>query len=123
MFAFGAQKETVETTKLTHGVKTVEPPGKHFVHVTLVTDIHHEAVTRRVENTVERNCQLHDTQVWPQMSSRLGKDLDQLIAHFLRELRQILFAQCLDVRWRADPVEQTLWGDCRLGRLRSFRRV
>ena len=40
------------------------------------------------------------------MSPGLRKNFDQLIAHFLRELEQVLFAQRLDIRGRTDPVEQ-----------------
>jgi hypothetical protein len=39
------------------------------------------------------------------MSTGLGKNFDQLIAHFLRELRQILLAKSLDVSRRADSIE------------------
>jgi hypothetical protein len=57
------------------------------------------------------------------MSSGLRENLDQLIAYFLRELRQILFAKRFDVGWRTDSIEQTLRRVCYLGGLRTFRRV
>jgi hypothetical protein len=57
------------------------------------------------------------------MSPGLREDLDQLIAYFLRELRQILFAKRFDVGWRTDSIEQTLRRVCYLGGLRTFRRV
>ena len=123
MFAFRAQKKTVESTELAHGVETVEAASKHFVHVALVTHIHHEAVPRRVEHAMQRNRQLNHAEVRPEVAASLRKHFDQFIADFLRELRQILFPQRLDVRGRMDPVEQTRWRGCRLGSLRSFRRV
>ena len=58
-----------------------------------------------------------------QMPAGLGENLDQFIAHFLRELRQILFAKRFDVGWRMDSIEQTLRRVCYLGGLRTFRRV
>ena len=57
------------------------------------------------------------------MSAGLRENLDQLIAHFLRELRQILFTKRFDVGWRTDSIEQTLRRVCYLGGLRIFRRV
>jgi hypothetical protein len=35
----------------------------------------------------------------------LGKDSDQFIAHFLRKLRQILFAQAFYIGRRPDSIE------------------
>src|SRR5438477_246070 len=52
MFAFGPQKKTVKPAELAHRVKTIEPAGKHFVHVTLVADVHDETVTRGVEHAM-----------------------------------------------------------------------
>ena len=57
------------------------------------------------------------------MPAGLRENLDQLIAHFLRELRQILFTKRFDVGWRTDSIEQTLRRVCCLGGLRIFRRV
>jgi hypothetical protein len=61
---------------LAHGIKTIEPPGKHFVDVALMTDVHNEPVVRRVEDPVQRNRQFDDTEIGAQMPSGLGKDLD-----------------------------------------------
>ena len=64
-----------------------------------------EAVAWRVEHAMQRNRQLNHAKVRPEMSTGLGKNFDQLIAHFLRELRQILLAKSLDVSGRADSIE------------------
>ena len=50
VFALGTQKKTVEPAELAHRVKTIQSPGKHFVYVALMTDIHDKTVTRRVEH-------------------------------------------------------------------------
>src|SRR5439155_19790543 len=120
---FGEYKKTVQSTELAHRVKTIESPGKHFVHVPLVTHIHHESVAWRVEHPMQRNRQLNHAKVRPEMSTGLGKNFDQLIAHVLRELRQILLAKSLDVSRRADSIEWTLGRGCCLGDLRTIRRV
>src|SRR5262249_36220424 len=100
MFALGAHKKTVEPGKLAHRVKTVEPPGKHFVHVALVAHVHDETVARSVEHAMQRDGQLYDAEIGSEVPAGLRKNFDQLIAHFLSELRQILFTKRLDVGWR-----------------------
>ena len=92
VFAFGAQKKAIQTAELPHRGKAIEPPGKHLMDIALVTDVHDKAVARRVEHTMERNGQLDHAEIRSQMSSGLRKNFDQLIAHFLRELGQVLFA-------------------------------
>ena len=76
VFALGAQKEAIEPAELAHRIKTIEPPGKQFVDVTLMTDVHDESVVRRVEDPVQGNRQFDDTEIWSQMSSGLRKDTD-----------------------------------------------
>ena len=118
VLAFRAQKKTVETAVLPHRVKTIEASGKHFMHVTLVTHIHDEAVTRRVEYAMQGNRQFDDAEIRSEMAPCLGKNLDQLIAYLLCKLRQVLFAQRFDIHRRTDPFEQTRGRGCRLGSLR-----
>jgi len=86
MFALGAQKEAVEPAELAHRIKTIEAPGKHFVDVTLMTNVHNESVVRRVKDPVQSNRQFNDTEIWAQMPSGLGKDSDQFLPNLLREL-------------------------------------
>jgi hypothetical protein len=54
---------------------------------------------------MQRNGQFDHAEIRPEVSPGLRKNFDQLIAHFLCELRKVLFTQCFDVRWRTDPVE------------------
>src|SRR5205823_14054954 len=110
MLAFGSQKKTIEPAVLPHRGKAVETPGKYLVHVTLMTDVHNESVARRVENPVQRDGQFDHAEIWTKMPACLRKYSDQLIAHFLRQLRQILFAQRFDIGRRANPVEQAFGG-------------
>src|SRR5204863_5781224 len=52
VFAFCAQKKSVETLELPHRMKTFEAAGKHFVDITLMTDVHDETITRCVEHAM-----------------------------------------------------------------------
>ena len=55
---------------------------------------------------MQRDGQLDHAEIRPEMAARLREDLDQFVAHFLRELRQVLFAQRFDVGGRTNAVEQ-----------------
>src|SRR6266478_5701274 len=117
MLAFSSQKKTIEPAVLPHRGKAIEPPGKYLVDITLVTDVHDKSVAWCVENAMQRDGQFDHAEIRTKMPACLRKDSDQLIAHFLRKLRQILFAQRFDVRGRTDPVEQALWRRRRSGGL------
>ena len=123
VLAFGAQEKAVQPLVLPHRVKAIEAAGKHLVDVALMADVEDELVLRRVEDAMQRDGQFDHAEIRSEMAAGLGEDVDQLIAHFLRELRQILFAKRFDVGWRTDSIEQTLRRVCRLGGLRIFRRV
>ena len=81
--------------------------------------VHYESIARRFEDAVERDRQLNNAEIWPEMAAGLRQNTDQLITHFLRELGQVLFPQRLDVGRRMDSVEQAL----RRGGCCSLRRV
>src|ERR1700731_88170 len=106
VFAFRAQKKTVQSLVLTHGVDAIEPAGKHFVDITLVTDIHDKSITRCVEHAMQSNCQFDDAEIRAEMTTSLRQNFDQLVTHFLSELRQILFAQRFDIRGRTYAIKQ-----------------
>ena len=97
MLAFGSQKKPIEPAVLPHRGKAVETAGKYLVDITLVTYVHDKSVSRCVENAMQRDSQFDYAEIRSKMSASLRKDSDQLIAHFLRQLRQILFAQRFDV--------------------------
>ena len=116
MLAFRAQKKAIQSAVLSHRWEAIETASEHFVHVTLMTHVHDKPIARRVENAVQRDGQLDDAQIRPEMPAGLGKDFDQFVAHLLRQLRQILFAQRFYISGRMDPFEQPRWR-------RSFRKV
>jgi len=118
MLAFGSQKKTIEPAVLPHRGKAIETPGKYLVDITLVTYVHDKSVSRCVENAMQRDGQFDYAEIRTKMPASLRKDSDQLIANFLRQLRQILFAQRFDIRGRTDPVEQARGRSRRSGALR-----
>jgi hypothetical protein len=106
MFAFRAKEKTIQALVLTHGRDAIEATGKHFVDIALMAHVKDEAVAGRFENAVQRNGQLNHAEVGTKVTACLRKDFYQLVAHFLGELRQILFAQRFDIRGRANAIQQ-----------------
>src|SRR2546428_10011915 len=72
VLAFCAQKKTIQSAVLPHRGKAIETTGEHFVHVTLMADVHDKAVARRVENPMQRDSQLDYAKIWAKMSASLG---------------------------------------------------
>ena len=115
VLAFGAEEKAVQPLVLPHGVNAIEPAGEHLVDVALVTDVEDELVLRRVENAMKRDGQLDHAEIRAEMAAGLREHFDQLIAHFLRELRKAFLRQRFHVRRRMNPIEQA---DFLLGGLR-----
>ena len=105
VLAFGAQQESVQPLVLAHRVDAIAPAGKHLVDVALVADVEDELVLRRVEDAMQRDRQFDHAEVRAEMAAGLRKNADQLVAHFLRELRQLLLLQRLDVRRRTNALQ------------------
>ena len=76
VFAFRAQKKTIEPLELPHRTKSIEPAGKHFMDIALVANVHDETVTRGVEHAMQRNGQLHNPEVRSEMSAGLRENFD-----------------------------------------------
>jgi hypothetical protein len=116
MFALGPEQKAVQSLVLPHRADAVEATRKHFVDVALVADVEDKPVLGGFEDAVQGDGQLYDSEVGTKVAAGLRQDFDQFIAHFLRELRQILLAQSFYVCGRMDAVEKP-WGAC------WFRRV
>src|SRR5215471_19340276 len=69
VFALGAQEKAIKAAELAHRMKTIQPPGKHFVDVALMAYVHDESVARRVEHAVQGNRQFNHAKIWAEMSA------------------------------------------------------
>jgi len=106
VLAFSAEHEPVEAVGLADGVEPVAASGEKLVDVGLVTDVENEAVGRCVENGVERNGQLHHTEVWPEMAAGFGQNGNEFFANFLGQCGELLQRYFFDVRGRINRVEK-----------------
>ena len=57
--------------------EAVPPPGEQFVHISLVAGVPHDRVARGLKDPVQRDGQLHDAEVGPEMPPGARHRLDQ----------------------------------------------
>ena len=64
-------------------------PGQKLVHVRLVTGVPDDRVTRGIEHPVDAERQFHDTEVRPQVTTRLGDLRHEETTDLARELDEL----------------------------------
>src|SRR5690606_3607820 len=94
-----------ETAARTQG-REVLSAGQHLVHVALVTGVEHDRVARRVEDPVQRDRQLDDAEVRPEVPTGLGYLAHQELTDLPRELRQLVTTQPIEVARTVNRLEQ-----------------
>jgi hypothetical protein len=82
------------------------PAGEHLVRVGLVADVPDQPVLRRVEDVVQGDGQFHRAEVGGEMAAGLRHRLDEELAQFLRQLRQLLALELAQFGGAVDGVEQ-----------------
>src|SRR5207302_8559209 len=85
--------------------KALPGPGEQLVHISLVSRVPEDAVTRAVEGPVEGKGQFDHPQVRPQMAAGARHRADQELPDLLGKLAQLGLGQLAQVRWPADPVK------------------
>ena len=71
VLALGAQHESVQAAGLAHGLKTVEPPGKNLVDISLMADVEQYLVFGSIEHRVQSQCKFNHAKVRAQMAAGL----------------------------------------------------
>ena len=64
--------------------------GQDLVRICLVPDVPEDLVARRVEHRVQRDGQLAGAEVRAEVTADLTDGVDDVLAHLLGELRQLL---------------------------------
>ncbi len=73
-----------------------------------MADIEDQLVCRCIENGMDRERQLHDTQPRPQVATRNRNHIDDFVAHFICELFQFRPRAAFKVGRRIDCIQQTI---------------
>ena len=106
VLAFGAQHEAVESAGLADGREAIEAAGKNLVDVGLVADVEEDAVSRRIEDSVEGERQLDNAEIGPKMAAGFGKGLDEECANLLCQFGHLRGVEALEVGGRVDRLKQ-----------------
>ncbi len=105
MLALGAHSEAADSAGAANGAKTPFAPGQQLVDVGLVADIPNEFVPGRGEHVVQRQRQLHHSEVRPQVAAVFGQHRDQFMPDFLGQLLELFQRQFFDVDRVVNHVE------------------
>ena len=84
--------------RITHqaafGANRVElpiPPGNKFVRINLMAGVPNQPILAEIEHGVQRQAKLDDAQIRSEVRRATGNQVAQGIAHFLRQLLQLIF--------------------------------
>ena len=89
VLALGARGISRQAVLLAQRVELRGTAGEHLVDVGLVAGVEDDRVVRRVEDAVQGQSQLDDTEIGPQMATRGGNLVDQELANFCGQFRQL----------------------------------
>ena len=103
--AFRQLREPAQALIRADGVEPVLPPCQDLVDIGLVAHIEDDLVGRAVIHPVQRQRQLHHTQVRRQMAAVLGHDPDDELPDFLRQLLQFRQRKAPQVLRAVHPVQ------------------
>ena len=95
MLALCPQHESIQPTRLPHGIEAIHAAGQHLVHVGLMADVENKLVFGRFEDGVQGQRQLHHAEVRTKMSTGLRERDDQPLTNLLRQGFQLRHGQFL----------------------------
>ena len=96
VWAFRAQRETVQAIGGADGVKFISAAREQFVHVNLVADVPDKFVPGRFKNTVQREGQFHDSEIRTEVAAVLGEDRYQFVTDLFGERAELIERQSFD---------------------------
>ena len=106
VFALGALGEAGQAVARAQRADAVAAAGEDLVRIGLVADVPDQPVFRGVEDVVQGNRQLDDTQARAQMTAGDRHRINRLGAQFVGNLPQLAFAQLAQVSGYFDPVKE-----------------
>lgn len=92
-----------EATDLAERVETVLTAGEDLVHIGLMAGVEDDRIGWRIEDPVQRDGQLHDTEVRSEVPAGDGDLPHQELANLLGQLAQLRYRQPTQVLGHVDP--------------------
>ncbi len=103
----GKARQAIELSQRRHALA---PSRQDLVRISLVAHIPHDAVFGCVEHIVQRNRELHRTQVGAEVPTGFGDVVQHALAHFVGHAVQIVARQLAQVLGRVNGLEQSRHG-------------
>ena len=111
VFALAALGEAGQPAFLAQRADAVAATGQDLVRIGLVADIPDQPVVGRVEDVVQGDGQLDNTQPAPRWPPVIDTASIKLGAQFGGQLRQVALGKLAQVGGNADLVQKGVWGD------------
>ncbi len=102
VLGLGDRAERREAAVLADRAELIAPAGEDLVRVGLVADVPEDLVARGVEQRVQRDRQLARAEVGAEVPADLADRVDDVLAHLLRELRELLLGELVQVLGAVD---------------------
>ncbi len=106
VLGLGDRAERREAAVLADRRQLVAAAGEDLVRVGLVADVPEDLVARRVEQRVQRDRELAGAEVGAEVPADLADGVDDVLAHLLGELRELLLGEPVQVLGTVDVLEQ-----------------
>ena len=100
--------ERSQAAVLADRAQLVAPAGQDLVRVSLVADIPEDLVARGLEHRVQRHRQLAGAEVRAEVPADLADRVDDVLAHLLRELCELLLGEPVQVLGAVDVARAAL---------------
>src|SRR5208282_776049 len=107
-----AQHKAIQPTGGAYGVELLPASGEQFMDVRLMADIKQKVVFRCVEDIVQGDGQLDNTQVGTKVAPGSREHRDQLLANLAGQFFQIRDRQPFYIRGRIDIVQYAIHVIC-----------
>ncbi len=110
--ALAAQHKAIQPTGSAYGVELLPASGEQFVNVSLMADIKQKVVFRCVEDIVQGDGQLNNTEVGTKVAPGSREHRDQLLANLGGQFFQLRDREPFYIRGRIDIVQYAIHAIC-----------
>ncbi len=105
VLALGPRRITGQATLFAQGFEVRGAAGQHLVHVGLMPGVEDDRVVRRIEHPVQRERQLDDAEIGPEVAAGCGDFVNQKVANLVGQILQFRLRKVLQIGGATDLFE------------------